>query len=215
MALRKFIIERDIPAVGSLEREQLRGAAAKSNQVLNQLGPDIQWVESYVAADKTFCVVSGKGRGHHSQARGDQRISGDQDHRGAQDDRSHHRACGIVTRTCHLEHASWPDTEQGGHVGLGDQRQSVGGEVRQVGFAAGVEQQQVIEAAEVYLARHLAVHDGPRLSRRARPVHDTGAGSRSVAATGCRTGTASTPDARSAAGREGARRAVSRTRVAG
>ena len=56
MALRKYIIERDIPAVGSLEREQLRGAAAKSNSVLTQLGPDIQWVESYVAADKTFCV---------------------------------------------------------------------------------------------------------------------------------------------------------------
>jgi Nickel responsive protein SCO4226-like len=51
MALRKFIIERDIPAVGSLEREQLRGAAAKSNGVLRELGPDIQWVESYVAAD--------------------------------------------------------------------------------------------------------------------------------------------------------------------
>jgi hypothetical protein len=56
MALRKFIIERDIPAVGSFEREQLRGAAAKSNEVLAQLGPDIQWVESFVAADKTFCV---------------------------------------------------------------------------------------------------------------------------------------------------------------
>jgi hypothetical protein len=60
MALRKFIIERDIPAVGSLEREQLRGAAAKSNAALNQLGPDIQWVESYVAADKTFCVYLAK-----------------------------------------------------------------------------------------------------------------------------------------------------------
>ncbi|MGH3263722.1 MAG: DUF4242 domain-containing protein [Trebonia sp.] len=56
MALRKFIIERDIPQVGSLEREQLRGAAAKSNAVLQQLGPDIQWQESYVADNKTFCV---------------------------------------------------------------------------------------------------------------------------------------------------------------
>jgi hypothetical protein len=56
MALRKFIIERDIPKVGTLEREQLRGAAAKSNDVLRQLGPDIQWQESYVADDKTFCV---------------------------------------------------------------------------------------------------------------------------------------------------------------
>ena len=60
MALRKFIIERDIPGAGSLEREQLRGAAAKSNGVLRELGPDIQWVESYVAADKTFCVYLAK-----------------------------------------------------------------------------------------------------------------------------------------------------------
>ena len=50
MALRKFIIEREIPTVGSLEREQLREAAAKSNGALKQLGPDIQWVESFVAA---------------------------------------------------------------------------------------------------------------------------------------------------------------------
>ena len=60
MALRKFIIERDIPKVGTLEREQLRGAAAKSNATLRQLGPDIQWLESFVAADKTFCVYLAK-----------------------------------------------------------------------------------------------------------------------------------------------------------
>ena len=56
MPLRKFIIEREIPKVGSFEREQLCGAAAKSNEVLRNLGWDIQWIESYVAADKTFCV---------------------------------------------------------------------------------------------------------------------------------------------------------------
>jgi hypothetical protein len=60
MSMRKFIIERDIPAVGSFEREQLKGAAAKSNEVLAQLGSDIQWQESYVAADKTFCVYLAK-----------------------------------------------------------------------------------------------------------------------------------------------------------
>jgi hypothetical protein len=60
MALRRYIIERDIPKVGTFEREQLRGAAAKSNDVLRQLGPDIQWVESFVAADKTFCVYLAK-----------------------------------------------------------------------------------------------------------------------------------------------------------
>jgi hypothetical protein len=60
VALRRFIIERDIPQVGSLEREQLSGAAAKSNEALRELGPDIQWIESYVAADKTFCVYLAK-----------------------------------------------------------------------------------------------------------------------------------------------------------
>jgi hypothetical protein len=60
MALRKFIIERDIPDVGTLERDQLRGAAAKSNDALRQIGPDIQWVESYVADNKTFCVYLAK-----------------------------------------------------------------------------------------------------------------------------------------------------------
>ena len=60
MALRKFIIERDLPAVGTFEREQLRGAAAKSNEVLRELGSDIQWLESFVAENKTFCVYLAK-----------------------------------------------------------------------------------------------------------------------------------------------------------
>ncbi|MCL6505591.1 MAG: DUF4242 domain-containing protein [Bryobacteraceae bacterium] len=54
--MRLFIIEREIPDVGTLEREQLRQAAQKSNDVLRQLGPDIQWVESYVADNKLFCI---------------------------------------------------------------------------------------------------------------------------------------------------------------
>jgi hypothetical protein len=60
MTLRRFIIERDIPSIGSMKRDQLRGAAAKSNEVNQNLGSDIQWVESYVAADKTFCVYLAK-----------------------------------------------------------------------------------------------------------------------------------------------------------
>ena len=63
MTLRRFVIERDIPKVGGFEREQLRGAAAKSNEALAQLAPDIQWVESYVADDKTFCVYLAKDEG--------------------------------------------------------------------------------------------------------------------------------------------------------
>jgi methionine synthase I (cobalamin-dependent) len=54
--MKKYLIEREIPKVGTLEYEQLREAASKSNQVLRQLGPDIQWVESFLAADKMFCV---------------------------------------------------------------------------------------------------------------------------------------------------------------
>jgi hypothetical protein len=54
--MRKYIIERDIPDVGTLEREQLRAAAAKSNEALAELGTEIQWVESFVAGNKTFCV---------------------------------------------------------------------------------------------------------------------------------------------------------------
>ena len=46
--------------VGTFEREQLRAAATKSNEVLQQLGPDIQWVESFVADNKTFCVYLAK-----------------------------------------------------------------------------------------------------------------------------------------------------------
>jgi hypothetical protein len=60
MALNRYIIERDIPEVGTFEREQLRAAAATSNEALAQLAPDIQWVESFVAADKTFCVYLAK-----------------------------------------------------------------------------------------------------------------------------------------------------------
>ena len=52
----RYIIERDIPGIGSAEREQLREAAKKSNEALRQIGASIQWVETYVADEKTFCV---------------------------------------------------------------------------------------------------------------------------------------------------------------
>jgi hypothetical protein len=58
--MRKYIIERDIPQIGSAERDALRAAAQKSNEVLTRLAPDIQWQESYVAGDKTFCVYLAK-----------------------------------------------------------------------------------------------------------------------------------------------------------
>jgi hypothetical protein len=58
--VKKYMIEREIPKVGTLNEEQLREAAAKSNEALRQLGPGVQWLESYVAEDKTFCVYLAK-----------------------------------------------------------------------------------------------------------------------------------------------------------
>jgi Protein of unknown function (DUF4242) len=55
-AMKKYMIEREIPGVGTLEGAPLREAAAKSNRVLRQIGPEIRWLESFVAADKMFCV---------------------------------------------------------------------------------------------------------------------------------------------------------------
>ena len=52
----KFIIEREIPGAGSLTREQLQGISQTSCGVLKALGPQIQWIESYVTADKVYCV---------------------------------------------------------------------------------------------------------------------------------------------------------------
>ncbi len=54
--MKMFMIERDLPDVGTLEREQLKEAAKKSNETLRELGPGIQWNHSYVAGNKTFCV---------------------------------------------------------------------------------------------------------------------------------------------------------------
>jgi hypothetical protein len=52
----KFVIEREIPNVGSLSPQQLQAIAQKSCSVLNNLGPQIQWLQSYVTDNKIYCV---------------------------------------------------------------------------------------------------------------------------------------------------------------
>ena len=52
----KYLIEREISGAGAMTGEQLRDASRHSNAVLAELGPDIQWVHSYVAGDKIYCV---------------------------------------------------------------------------------------------------------------------------------------------------------------
>ncbi len=52
----KYVIEREIPGAGDLSAEQLHGIAQKSCAVLGELGPQIQWVHSYVTDDKIYCI---------------------------------------------------------------------------------------------------------------------------------------------------------------
>jgi hypothetical protein len=54
--MKRYVIEREIPGVGSMTGEQLQGAAAKSNDALAKLSGKVQWVQSYVADNKTFCI---------------------------------------------------------------------------------------------------------------------------------------------------------------
>ena len=54
----QFLIEREIDGAGAMSPEQLRDASAHSNAVLASLGPDIEWVHSYVAGDKIYCVYN-------------------------------------------------------------------------------------------------------------------------------------------------------------
>ena len=52
----KYIIEREIPGAGKLSADELKAVSQKSCRVLSHLGPQIQWVESYVTGDKIYCV---------------------------------------------------------------------------------------------------------------------------------------------------------------
>jgi Nickel responsive protein SCO4226-like len=52
----KFVIEREIPGAGSMSDVQLREVSQKSLNVLKAMGPEIQWLHSYVTGDKVYCV---------------------------------------------------------------------------------------------------------------------------------------------------------------
>ena len=52
----KYIIEREIPHAGDLTAQELQGISQKSCSILKEMGPSIQWLESYVTADKVYCV---------------------------------------------------------------------------------------------------------------------------------------------------------------
>ena len=52
----KYLIEREIAGAGNLSPQELKGISKKSRGVLNEMGAQIQWVQSYVTADKVYCV---------------------------------------------------------------------------------------------------------------------------------------------------------------
>jgi hypothetical protein len=52
----QFVIEREIPGAGSLSEDQIRDISLRSLQTLKEMGPQIQWVHSYVTEDKVYCV---------------------------------------------------------------------------------------------------------------------------------------------------------------
>ena len=54
--MKKYVIERTIPGAGKLAATDLAEVTAKSNAVLREMGPAIQWVQSYVTADKIYCI---------------------------------------------------------------------------------------------------------------------------------------------------------------
>jgi hypothetical protein len=56
----QYVIGRTLPGAGRLSPTELRGIAQKSNSVIRELGPDIQWVQSYVVDDKLYCIYYAK-----------------------------------------------------------------------------------------------------------------------------------------------------------
>ena len=54
--MKRYVIERDLPGVGSMSENELRQASATSNSAIRKLFPKVQWQHSYVTAEKTFCI---------------------------------------------------------------------------------------------------------------------------------------------------------------
>lgn len=59
--MKQYVIERTIPGAGEFDADTLQSISQQSNKVLRDLGPDVQWVHSYVVADKIFCVYNATG----------------------------------------------------------------------------------------------------------------------------------------------------------
>ena len=65
----QFFIEREMPGVGNFCAADLKGASQNSCSVLRNLGPDIQWVHSYITDDKIYCIYRAPSDAHHRMPR--------------------------------------------------------------------------------------------------------------------------------------------------
>ena len=75
----KFVIERDISGAGKMSPADLKAISLKSCGVLSSMGPSVQWVHSYVTADKIYCIYHAADESLVQAARRTRRISGQQD----------------------------------------------------------------------------------------------------------------------------------------
>jgi hypothetical protein len=87
----KFVIERELPGAGRLSSQELQGISQKSCSVLEELGPKVQWLHSYVTDDKIYCVYIAPKRRSGSRACKAWWFSGESDQRSPEHDRPHHR----------------------------------------------------------------------------------------------------------------------------
>jgi hypothetical protein len=81
----KYVIERELPGAGKLSADQLKASSQKSCGVLRNLGPQIQWIHSYMTDDKIYCIYRAPNEGNGARARQPGRLSGEQGFRGQND----------------------------------------------------------------------------------------------------------------------------------
>ena len=89
--MKRYLIERDILNIGHLTRAQLKDLAATSNSVIYRLSGKVQWVQSFIAADKSFCIYLAESELLVRGALAAGRLPHRQDHRSADGDRSDDR----------------------------------------------------------------------------------------------------------------------------
>jgi len=102
----KYVIEREIPDAGKLSREQLQAISQKSCAVLRHLGPQIQWVESYVMDDRIYCVYIAPNEELIRGTRPARRLSREPNFRGPRNHRSDH--CRIAGAIAAVATGLWP-----------------------------------------------------------------------------------------------------------